>query len=193
MASTVVHYLTDIDPLQLPEGPALARGARVVAWIFVIASVSIGLAWAGRQSSPRILHVIVMWLNLAVCYDLLRFKPRTHEMVDSFPVDFGALSVLGSRAKILASILDSAERQLGIDLRSTWALTVVRHSAEPLVMGLCLVAWLSTSLTVVGVGEQGWSSALACRWEGTLQPDFISTGRGRWMPCFAFPCSACRR
>jgi regulator of protease activity HflC (stomatin/prohibitin superfamily) len=40
-------------------------------------------------------------------------------------------------------------------LRSSWALTVVRRSVEPLAVGLCLLAWLSTSLTVVGIGEQG--------------------------------------
>jgi regulator of protease activity HflC (stomatin/prohibitin superfamily) len=55
----------------------------------------------------------------------------------------------------VASVLDSAERQLGIDLRSTWALAVVRQSVEPLVIALCAVAWLSTMLTVVGVDEQG--------------------------------------
>ena len=56
---------------------------------------------------------------------------------------------------MFASILDAGERQLGIDLRSTWALTVVRRSLEPLVIGLFFVGWLSTSLTVVGVDEQG--------------------------------------
>ena len=72
-----------------------------------------------------------------------------------FPVDIGPLSVLGSRPNALASVLDAAERQLGIDLRSTWALTVVRRALEPLAIGLFLLAWLSTSLTIVGVEEQG--------------------------------------
>lgn len=44
---------------------------------------------------------------------------------------------------------------MGIDLRSTWALSVARRSLEPLVLGLCLIAWLSTSFTVVGLEEQG--------------------------------------
>lgn len=65
------------------------------------------------------------------------------------------LSVLGSRGNILGSGLDCAEQQLGIDLRSTWALTVVRRTVEPLVISLCVLGWLSTSLTVVGVEEQG--------------------------------------
>ena len=57
------------------------------------------------------------------------------DLGEGFPLDLGVLSVLGSRPNILASVLDAMER-LGIDLRSTWALTVVRRSAEPLVIGL---------------------------------------------------------
>jgi regulator of protease activity HflC (stomatin/prohibitin superfamily) len=73
----------------------------------------------------------------------------------AFPLDFALLSVLGNRTNILASVLDAAERQLGIDLRSTWALTLLRRSLEPLALGLCLAAWLSTCLTVVAMDEQG--------------------------------------
>ena len=109
LASTVVHYLTDIDPMRLSEGPALARGARVVAWIFVIASVSMGLAWAGQPTMVRMLHIIVMVINAAVCYGLLAFKPRPGETVESFPLDFGVLSALGSRTNIFGSLLDRAE------------------------------------------------------------------------------------
>ena len=33
LAATAVHYLAEIDPAQLPEGPGLCRGARVMAWL----------------------------------------------------------------------------------------------------------------------------------------------------------------
>jgi regulator of protease activity HflC (stomatin/prohibitin superfamily) len=56
---------------------------------------------------------------------------------------------------VIASALDAAERQLGIDLRSTWALTVVRRGVEPLLIALALLGWLSTSLTVVRLDEEG--------------------------------------
>ena len=155
LASTVVHYLTDIEPIQLPEGPALARGARVVAWIS--SSPRCRSAWRGPGSRRRrrILHGIVMLINLAVCYGLLRFKPRPGETVDTFPLDFGVLSCSGagrtsSRASSTARNGSSASICVppGRSRSSATAL-------EPLVIGLCLVAWLSTSLTVVGVGEQG--------------------------------------
>jgi regulator of protease activity HflC (stomatin/prohibitin superfamily) len=76
-------------------------------------------------------------------------------------------SVLGSRWNPFGSALDAAERQLGIDLRSTWALTVIRRSAEPLVVGLCVVGWLSTALTVVGLDEQGLVERLGVPVAGT--------------------------
>jgi regulator of protease activity HflC (stomatin/prohibitin superfamily) len=155
LAATAVRYLADIDPAQLPEGPGLCRGARIIAWILVLAAVSIGVAWVGQLTALRILHWVVLSVNAAVCYGLLTGRRPADEHAPTFPLDLGVLSLLGSRTNVLGSVLDSAEQQLGIDLRSTWALTVVRRSVEPLVIGLCVLGWLSTSLTVVGVSEQG--------------------------------------
>lgn len=154
LSGTAARYLAGIDPSRFPEAPGLCRGARVTGWIFVLTALSFGLAWAGLQTIIQILHVAVLVMLAAVCYGLFRARqPRGDPPV--FPLDFTALFVLGARTNLLASILDSAEAQLGIDLRSTWALTVIRRSLEPLVIGLFLLAWLSTSLTVVGVEEQG--------------------------------------
>jgi regulator of protease activity HflC (stomatin/prohibitin superfamily) len=155
LAATAVRYLADIEPVRLPEAPGLCRGARIVAWILVLAAVTMGSAWARQQTLLRILHVVVLTVNAALCYGLLAVKRREDEALATFPLDLGVLTILGSRTNILASVLDAGERQLGIDLRSTWALTVVRRSLEPLIIGLCLVGWLSTSLTVVGVEQQG--------------------------------------
>ena len=155
LCGTAARYLEGADPSRFPEGPGLCRGARVTAWILVMAALSCGLAWAGLQTVVRILHFAVLAIGAAVCYGLYRARPPKDGMPRAFPLDITVLSVLGERTNLLASILDSAEAQLGIDLRSTWALTVVRRTLEPLVIGLCLLAWLSTSLTVVGVDEQG--------------------------------------
>jgi regulator of protease activity HflC (stomatin/prohibitin superfamily) len=155
LAATAVHYLADIDSAQLPEAPGLCRGARIVAWILVLAAVSTGVAWAGQLAALRILHWILLAVNAAVCYGLLAGRGRQDVTRETFPLDLGVLSTLGSRTNILGSVLDAAEQQLGIDLRSTWALTVVRRSVEPLIIGLGLIGWLSTSLTVVGASEQG--------------------------------------
>jgi regulator of protease activity HflC (stomatin/prohibitin superfamily) len=155
LAGTAARYLAGVDPSRLPESPGLCRGARVAAWILVAAALSCGLVLAGLQPVLRILEFAVLAINAAVCYGLFRSRQPRGDGLPAFPLDVTVLSVLGTRTNLLASILDSAEAQLGIDLRSTWALTVVRRSLEPLVIGLCLLAWLSTSLTVVGVDEQG--------------------------------------
>jgi regulator of protease activity HflC (stomatin/prohibitin superfamily) len=120
-----------------------------------LAAVSIGLEWVGLATALRVLNLVAVAVILAVCYGLFVTKTPTNEAVETFPLDIGALSVFGDRTNVLASVLDAAQRQLGIDLRSTWALTIVRRSLEPLIVGLVVIGWLTTSLTVVGVAEQG--------------------------------------
>jgi len=155
IAATAVRYLGEIEPTQFPESPALRRGARAVAWILVLAALSIALAWADMRTALRVLFFAVLIVNASICYGLLTAKSPRNGSSAVFPLDLGVLSVLGSRTNIFGSILDSAERQLGIDLRSTWALAVVRRSLEPFLLGLCLIGWLSTAVTVVGIEEQG--------------------------------------
>jgi regulator of protease activity HflC (stomatin/prohibitin superfamily) len=155
LAATAAHYLASVDVEVLPEAPGLCRGARVMAWILVLAAGSMGLEWARQHALLEVLHYAILIVNAAVCYTLFMAVRPTAEPLTIFPTDLGPLSMLGSRNNILGSVLDSGERQLGIDLRSTWALTVVRRGLEPLAISLFLLGWLSTSLTVVGVQELG--------------------------------------
>jgi membrane protease subunit HflK len=154
VAATAVRYLTDQDAAEVPEAPSLARGARIVAWVFGLAAVSVGLQRLGLAAAVRVLDGIVAIVNLSLCYGLFRSEMPRGDRIQ-FPLDLIGLRTFGSRANVFASVLDSAERQLGIDLRSTWALTVVRRSAVPLLLALCAIGWLTTSLTIVGVAEQG--------------------------------------
>jgi regulator of protease activity HflC (stomatin/prohibitin superfamily) len=155
LAATAAHYLADIDPAQFPESLGLCRGARVTAWVLLLTAAAVLFAWGNQWTIARVLYFVILAINTAICYGLLTTRQPRGEAAKTFPLDLGVLSMLGSRPNILASILDAGERQLGIDLRSTWALTIVRRSIEPLVIGLCLAAWLSTSFTVVGMDEQG--------------------------------------
>ena len=171
LSATAARYLAGVDSGRFPEAPGLCCGARVVAWILVGGALSCGLTWAGLQTILWILGFAVLAIDAAVCYGLLRVRPHRQDAPPVFPLDLTVLSVLGDRPNLLASVLDSAQAQLGIDLRSTWALTVIRRSLEPLVIGLCLLAWLSTSLTVVGVEEQGLVERLGVPVRGDpLQP-----------------------
>jgi len=171
LAAMGARYFASVDADRLPEAPWLVRGARVVAWILLLGAVSIGAEWAKQYVILQVLHFMVLVVNAAAGYGLFTARVPKQEGYVAFPGDLGVLSTLGSRPNILGSILDSAERQLGIDLRSTWALTVVRQSLEPLIIGLFLLGWLATCLTVVGVDEQGLIERLGVPVGGpALQP-----------------------
>jgi regulator of protease activity HflC (stomatin/prohibitin superfamily) len=171
LSATAAHYLSGIDPARLPEAPGLCRGARLVAWVLAMAVASVGFHWAGLPAILGVLHLVALTIAAAVCVGLSRARQPETESVVAFPLRLGVLSILGSRFNILASVLDALERQLGIDLRSTWALALVRRSLEPIVIGLCLLGWLSTSLTVVAVEEEGLVERLGVPLGGApLQP-----------------------
>jgi len=151
LTGAVVRYLRHLDNETLPEAPALCRGARVLWWMLMAATASIGLLWLPAGNSIQVLHWLMLALDGAVTYHFVTSSADPEQD----PLDAGVIRVLGGRLNVLASILDSAQQQLGIDLRSTWALTIVRRGLEPLVITLLFVGWLSTSIVVVGVQEQG--------------------------------------
>jgi regulator of protease activity HflC (stomatin/prohibitin superfamily) len=155
LALTAARYLAGTDAARFAESPWLSRGARVLAWVFLLAAASMGLLWIRQTAVLRGIHFALVALAASVCFGLFRARREAAGGPESFPVSLPVLDVLGNRTNPLASVLDAAEQQLGIDIRSTWALTVVRRSLEPLVISLALVGWLSTSFTVVGVEEQG--------------------------------------
>lgn len=153
LTATAARYLGAVDPARLVEAPDLARGARLLAWILIAAAVAQGLGAAGAGFAVRALHLLALVIVAGVCLELFAAAPAAG--ASAFPANLSVLEALGSRANLLGSLVDAAEHRLGIDLRSTWALTVVRRSAEPLLVGLGAVGWLATSLTVLGVQEQG--------------------------------------
>lgn len=157
-AATAARYLASADGSRFPEALGLARGARLSAWVLVLTLVATGLAWGGNPGAARIVHGAILLAVAGVSYGFLRVRlpgEKRAVTVGALALDLPVLKALASRANVLASLLDSAEQQLGVDLRSTWALTVVRRSIEPLVIALCLLGWLSTSLTIVHIGQVG--------------------------------------
>ena len=158
LEAVAAHYFSTLDLALLPEAAGLRRWGIVVSWIFALAALSCALQWANQQTPLRVVHFVILATNCVVRWSLLRAARASSEPSEgseAFPLDIGLLSLLGSRPNIVASILDTIQRKLGIDLRSTWALRIVRQSLEPLVASLGLLAWLSTSLTVVALDEQG--------------------------------------
>jgi regulator of protease activity HflC (stomatin/prohibitin superfamily) len=166
LAATAASYLATVDPGRLPEAPGLSRGARVLAWLLVLAGAAVGLAWTGQTGAVRTLHLLVLAVDSVACVELSMGGHPVRAGRPGFPTDSRLLSVLGRRANPLASLVDAAETQLGIDLRSTWALTVIRRSAVPLGLGFVVLGWSSTALTVLGVEEQGLVERLGVPMDG---------------------------
>jgi regulator of protease activity HflC (stomatin/prohibitin superfamily) len=136
---------------RLTEAPALQRGARVATWLFIVVAGEIGAIRLGQQATAWSLHGVALGIATLTCVELLFAKRRD----GAFPVDLRVLAALGRRANLFASLLDTAQEEFGIDLRATWALAVARRFAQPLVLALCVLGWLSTGITIIGTNEVG--------------------------------------
>lgn len=147
----IVRYLERADREHLPESTGLASVARWSVWVQLASAASVPLAYDHWQTPVSLLCALVLCANALLVYDLLRASPLTSTRLERSL----ALQALGGRQNIFAAFFRIAERQFGIDLRSTWALTIVRRLAEPLLLCLCLAGWLSTSFSVIPLGEQG--------------------------------------
>ncbi len=149
-AGLAAHYFGSADVVQLPEALALRRGARVTAWLFALVATESWASWFGYRTALWLVHRAILIIAAIACIELV-FARRDR----AFAADLRVLDTLGRRANLFASLLDAAQEELGIDLRSTWALTVVRRFAQPLVLGLCVLGWLSTGVTIINADEVG--------------------------------------
>ena len=155
LTAVVVRYLTGLSATALPEAEGLSRASRIAGWVLAGAGLTAIFQWLSLDPAVRIVDFAVIAINLSICYGLLAYQRAEDGTPDTGSMDLGALSVLGSRTNIFGSLLDAAQSQLGIDLRSSWALEIVRRGIEPLIIGLAFLGWLSTSVTVVGIEERG--------------------------------------
>lgn len=81
------------------------------------------------------------------------------------------LNVFFRRINPISSVLDSLEELFGIDVQGTWIIQYVRSMLEPLLYGLIVVGWLTTSLVMVHPTEQGVRSTL-----GVVEQDVLDGG-----------------
>lgn len=155
----LARHFSSLSPADLTEAPALARWGRIGVWLGAAAVLSeLGRWW--DPTAPW--AAAVNWAGglavMAIAADVFRssLKRWTEDVDKPFPLaDLAVVRVLGSRANPVSSILDAIEGFLGVDLRGSWALRVVREGAEPLVITALFVGWLGTSLTQVHLYEQG--------------------------------------
>lgn len=151
----VGNYFSTVDRELLPEASGLSQGARVLAWGLLVCAGATASEWLGWLEGVRIAHITLVLTGTVACVELFVLKIRITDNPPRFPTNLRIFSMLGSGTHPLGSLLDSADRQLGIDLRSSWALTIVRQSMEPLLAAIIFIGWISTAATVVGVDEEG--------------------------------------
>lgn len=168
LSVVAARYLAHIHTDAFDDAPALARGARVLTWILAAAALAIGLQWAGWHAGVTAVSLAIGGINTIAALELLT---RPDVDVTSEPTfRLRIVDALGRRWNIVAGLLDSAERHLGIDLRSTWALTVIRRGAEPLALGVILAGWLLTGVTAIAVQEEGIVERFGVPRPGVLSP-----------------------
>jgi regulator of protease activity HflC (stomatin/prohibitin superfamily) len=152
-----------VPPEPLPESVGLAEWLRGGQWMAVL----LGLALLTR-SVPVLSAEWSRWLGLvllglaALCalelclrgpWLFLRRQPSWER--SEAPVRLLTLATLFHGRSPLHGALEAAERHLGLSLHTAWAIGFVRRSALPLIAGLGLLLWASTTLVVVQPQEQG--------------------------------------
>ncbi len=155
----LARYFSSLAPADLPEAPALAGWARIGVWqaaLPVLSELGRWLdptgPWAAGASWIGGLTIVAVALNAFGC----DMKAWLDDVDAPLPLaNLAVIRVLGSRANPLASALDATERFLGVDLRGSWAIRVVRNGIEPLAIVALFIGWLATSLTQVKLHEQG--------------------------------------
>jgi regulator of protease activity HflC (stomatin/prohibitin superfamily) len=143
----------------LAEAPLLDRISRVPLLAFLLLAVAAGLRWRdlswGRYAEQAVIIVtglvaIELVLRSAVyIFAPLQPLPIRRSHADSFvaglirpaPPNFTALSA-------------SVQRQFGIDLARSWALSFIKRAMVPLALGIVLFFWLLTGVTALGLDER---------------------------------------
>lgn len=155
----LARYFSGLRTRDLPEAPALACWARIGVWQGALPALSeLGRIWDPTAPWAAPVNWVGGLTILAIAAN--EFRSGVREWLEDvsvpFPmVDLAVIRVLGNRSNPLASILDATEHFLGVDLRGSWAIRVVRNGTEPLAISALFLGWLATSLTQVKLHEQG--------------------------------------
>ena len=150
-----------------PEDRLLSSLGRVGGWGFSLVLLTLTLKRVGISTPAVVVHVITL-----VIVGLSSLELALRSVGSVFGEGSRTLHLFGSRANVVASVLDGIE-QTGIDLRSTWALAYLRRRLMPLIVGLTILGWLSTSISIIGRDERALVERLGVVSDAeALQPGF---------------------
>lgn len=154
------RFLSAAKAAELPEGPALARLLRLGLWALVIAGVAILLGHAGQAWAAWLIKILLVLLGLVGLELLLRgcavlFSPPTAPEQAAARIDSLLAGLMVARLDPRRALAEGLKERYGIDWSQSVALRLAAQAMPPLLLALALLAWLSTSLSVLGVAERG--------------------------------------
>jgi regulator of protease activity HflC (stomatin/prohibitin superfamily) len=148
---------------QLPESAGLAQWLRGGQWMAVLLGLALltrsvpvlSPAWSRWPAFVLLGLSALCGLELFLRGPWLFLRRQPSWDICEVPVRLLTLATLFHGRSPLHGALEAAERYLGLSLHTAWAIGFVRRSAFPLVAGLGLLLWASTTLVVVQPHEQG--------------------------------------
>ncbi|MEO0603148.1 MAG: hypothetical protein AAF211_17035, partial [Myxococcota bacterium] len=143
------------DTPGLLEGPALGRWSRLTVWASALVALDVGLVVVGWPLSwvvDGVARALIL-LVAVIGVEVVMSSQQRGSTVVSRGSDPSVLRWFFSRWNPLASLGDAVQQNLGVDLRTTWAIQFLRAAVEPMVVGVALVGWLCTGLVQVGPEE----------------------------------------
>src|SRR5262249_24121866 len=129
-------------------------------WCSLLAAVGLLAGNAFAPISLFIGRILLVWLLVVSAEFAIRLLGGLLLFLDvsesaAAPIDSLFRESLFSARNPISGIAHFAERSLGVSLRSTWAVSFVRHSLVPLCTLLVLLAWGMTALRIVQTHEMG--------------------------------------
>lgn len=148
-----------LDKIALPAATQLENLLRVplVASVGLgISSIlhSLGYAWPYLIDRVLILLVSVVAIEIMLRSVACIFLPMP-------PVEERRSSAASAIARLIAprwprvaNLSAGIQQQFGIDLSRSWAMAFVLRASLPMIVGLCVLSWLLTGLTALGINQR---------------------------------------
>lgn len=156
----IERRLSLIPASELPEAAPLARLARVVLWTLVVSGVCGIARELGFASAIWGQRAVALLLMAGAAEAVLRvlaapFLPAANANEARGLVDIRLAGGVLPGGGGGGGPGQGLRERFGIDLSQSWALGFVRRAAGPLALGLLVLAWLLTGVSVVNLGERG--------------------------------------
>jgi regulator of protease activity HflC (stomatin/prohibitin superfamily) len=160
------RHLVRLSEQVTPEASALARLCRVALLALLGLAASLGVRWLGYGEIATLLEHAVTLVSAAVALELIvRSLVYLFVPLPPLPLRRGqAQSVIAGLIRLrwpdVEHLSVTITRHFGIDLARSWALDFVRRRLLRLILGMALLSWLLTGVTVLGLYDRAVYEAL---------------------------------